>query len=149
MIEKKKATNRKLHLLFIDLTKAYDSIPLNKLWEILDGLAINIRLIEAIKALYEGSSSKITIGNLITKCFIVTKGLRQGCSLWPTLFKIYLERVLRNWKRRCQPMGIPVQNTHLYLLNFADDQVLIAQDHDDMEFMARKLKEEYEKWGLK
>jgi len=24
----------------------------------------------------------------------------------------------------------------------------IAQDHDDMEFMARKLKEEYEKWGL-
>jgi len=30
MIEKKKATNRELHLLFIDLTKAYDSIPLNK-----------------------------------------------------------------------------------------------------------------------
>jgi len=23
-----------------------------------------------------------------------------------------------------------------------------AQDHDDMEFMARKLKEEYKKWGL-
>ena len=35
-------------------------------------------------------------------------------------------------------------NTHVYSLNFADDQVLIAQDHDDMEFMARKLKEEYE-----
>ena len=45
-------------------------------------------------------------------------------------------------------MGIPVQNTHVYSLNFADDQVLIAQDHDDMGFMARKLKEEYEKWGL-
>jgi hypothetical protein len=41
MIEKKKATNRELHLLFIDLTKAYDSVPLNKLWETLDGLAIN------------------------------------------------------------------------------------------------------------
>jgi len=25
---------------------------------------------------------------------------------------------------------------------------LIAQDYDDMEFRARKLKEEYEKWGL-
>jgi len=75
MIEKKKATNRKLHLLLIDLTKASDSIPLNKLWEILDGLAINTRLIEAIKALYEGSSSKIKIGNIITKGFKVTKGL--------------------------------------------------------------------------
>jgi len=78
MIEKKKATNRELHLLFIDLTKAYGSIPLNKLWEILDGLAINTRLIEAINALYEGSRSKIKIRNLITKGFKFTKGLRQG-----------------------------------------------------------------------
>jgi hypothetical protein len=56
--------------------------------------------------------------------------------------------VSRNWKRRCQPMGIPIQNTHVYSLNFADDQVLTAQDHDDIEFMARKLMEKYEKWGL-
>ena len=31
MIKKKKATDRELHLLFIDLTKAYDSVPLYKL----------------------------------------------------------------------------------------------------------------------
>jgi len=41
-------------------------------------------------------------------------------------------------------MGIPIQNS----LNFAFDQVLLAQDLDDMQYMARKLKEEYEKWGL-
>jgi hypothetical protein len=35
-----------------------------------------------------------------------------------------------------------------YSLNFADDPVLLAQDHDDMEYMAIKLTEEYEKWGL-
>ena len=45
-------------------------------------------------------------------------------------------------------MGIPVQNTYVYSLNFADDQVLLAQVRDDMEYMVRKLKEEYEKWGL-
>jgi hypothetical protein len=45
-------------------------------------------------------------------------------------------------------MGIPIQNTHVYTLSFADDKVLIAQDHDDMEFVARKLKKEYEKWGF-
>jgi hypothetical protein len=82
-------------------------VPLNKLWEALDRSTINTRLIEAIKLLYKGSSSKIKVGNLITKGFKVTKGLRQGCSLQPTLFKIHLERVLRNWKRKCQPMGIP------------------------------------------
>jgi hypothetical protein len=56
--------------------------------------------------------------------------------------------MLRNWKRKCQPMGLPIQNTYVYSLNVADDQLLLAQDHDDMECMARKLKEEYEKWGL-
>ena len=57
----------KLHLLFIDLTKAYDSVPLKKLWETIDRSTISTRLIEAIKSLYKGSSSKIKIGNLITK----------------------------------------------------------------------------------
>ena len=49
MIEKNKATTRELRQLFIDLTKAYDSAPLNKLWETLDKSTINTRLIEAIK----------------------------------------------------------------------------------------------------
>ena len=44
--------------------------------------------------------------------------------------------------------GIPIQNTYVYSLNFADDQVVLAQDHDDMEYMTGKLKEEYEEWGL-
>ena len=148
MIEKKKAANRELHLLLIDLTKACDSVPLNKLWETLEGVYINAQLINAIKALYKGSSSKIKAGNQITKGFKVTEGLRQGCSLLPTIFKIYMGRVLWDWKRKCQPMGIPVQNTYIYSLNFADDQILLTQDHNDMEYMARKLKEEYEKWGL-
>ena len=126
----------------------FGSIPLNKLWETLDRLTINTRLIEAIKSLYKGSSSKIKFENLITKGFEVSKGLRQGCSLLRTLFRIYLEQVLRNWKRKCQPMGVLIQNTHVCSINFADDQLLLAQDHDDIESMARKLKEEYEIWGL-
>jgi len=32
-------------------------------------------------------------------------------------------------------------------MSFADDQVLLAQDHDDMGYMARKLKEELWKMG--
>ena len=49
-------------------------------------------------------------------------------------------------------MGVPIgdgsQDT-IYTLLFADDQVLITQEYEDMEFMVKKLLEEYEKWGLK
>ena len=36
----------------------------------------------------------------------------------------------------------------MYILQFADDQVIIANDRDDLQYMARKLQEEYRKWGL-
>ena len=36
----------------------------------------------------------------------------------------------------------------MYTLQFADDQVVLAGDKEDLEYMARKLKGTYEKWGL-
>ena len=34
VVEKRNATNQETHLLFVDLAKAYDSIPILKLWEV-------------------------------------------------------------------------------------------------------------------
>ena len=49
-------------------------------------------------------------------------------------------------------MGVPIgdgsQDT-IYTFLFADDQVLIMLEYEDMEFLIRKLWEEYENWGLK
>ena len=75
--------------------------------------------------------------------FEVTKGLRQG-----RLFKIYVEKALNTWKRKCAGMGYNVDNTTIYTLQYADDQVVMAQSKEDLEYMCRKLQEEYFKWGL-
>ena len=45
-------------------------------------------------------------------------------------------------------MGYNVDNTMIYRLQFADDQVVMAQSKEDLEYMCRKLQEEYSKWGL-
>jgi len=45
-------------------------------------------------------------------------------------------------------MGIPLENTTLFTLQFGDDQVVLAGDKKDMEYVTSKLKETYEKWGL-
>ena len=45
-------------------------------------------------------------------------------------------------------MGIPLENTTLYTLQFADDQVILADDKEELEYMTHKLKETYEKLGL-
>jgi hypothetical protein len=84
---------------------------------------------------------------LITKGFKVTKGLRQGCSLSPTLQN--MRRVsVKELEKEMSTSGYTNSKHNTHSLSFADDQVLLAQDHDDMEYMARKLKEEYKEWGL-
>ena len=88
------------------------------------------------------------MGKDISAFFPVTKGLRQGCVLAPTLFKLYLEASLVSWRRKCSNMDIQIGNEILYTLLFADDQVLIAEDEDDASYMVRKLKEKNVKWGL-
>lgn len=80
------------------------------------------------------------IGNLDT-----TKRLLQSCSICLMLFKIYLENTLKTWKRKCEGLGILVGNEYLYTLCFADDQLVIAQEPDDLSYMMKKLLEEYTK----
>ena len=46
-------------------------------------------------------------------------------------------------------MGLPIgeaSEDKIYILLFANDLLLITQEYEDIDFMARKLLEEYEKW---
>ncbi|KAH1002379.1 hypothetical protein HUJ04_008467 [Dendroctonus ponderosae] len=45
-------------------------------------------------------------------------------------------------------MGNPLNETISYTLCFADDQIVVAQEYDDLEYMTRTLIEEYKKCGL-
>ena len=45
-------------------------------------------------------------------------------------------------------MGLEIQDMTIYSMVFADDQLQIAQDYEDLEYMTRKLTDEYELWGF-
>ena len=67
---------------------------------------------------------------------------------FPYTFKIYIRKALEEWKRKCHRLGVRLENTTLYTLQFANDQVVLSGDKEDLEYMTHKLKETYEKWGL-
>ena len=73
--------------------------------------------------------------------------LTIGC-LSPTLFKIFLEQALKLWKRKCKHIGKQINNNTIYTLSFADDQLVVAQDYEDLEYMSRKLIAQYKNWGM-
>jgi len=58
--EKRNATNQETHLLSVDLTEAYDGIPISKLWEVLGESNITNTLIKALQNLY-GNTAQVKI----------------------------------------------------------------------------------------
>lgn len=93
---------------------------------------IYINLIKAVKNIYAHTRAKIRIGNSLSERFQITKGLKQGYCISPTLFKIYLKQTLKLWKRKCKNMGIPINNNTVYTLSFAYDQLVLAQEYEDI-----------------
>jgi len=73
LIEKKMSVEQPLHLLFVDLEKAYDSVPLKNLWKAVKHYNISNSIIMVIKRLYENSFSKIKIGKQLSPGFYVKK----------------------------------------------------------------------------
>ena len=148
LVEKRMERGMDLHVTFLDLRKAFDSVPLQKLWTALRKSNTRDIYINAVKALYKGNQAFIKVGNKISEPLTQTKGVKQGSCLSPTLFKIYLCWALKHWMRKCNPMGIKVDDINIPTILFADDQVVFAEDQQDMVYMLNKLIEEFKKWGL-
>lgn len=148
LIEKNKAKNIDTHMTFIDLEKAYDSVPRKMLWIAMKRMNIPLKWINIVKQMYKSTTAQIKLGRRITQEIILTKGLKQGCTLSPMLFNIYIDQALEIWYKKCAGMGFVIGDNTLHSLLFADDQVIFSQDEEDMEYMVRKIDEEYRKWGL-
>ena len=57
--------------------------------------------------------------------FQQSRGVRQGCSLSPTLFNIYINQLARTLEQSAAP-GITLVDTKIKCLLFADDLVLLS-----------------------
>ena len=55
---------------------------------------ISTNLIQVIKNLYNKATSAVLFNSSIGDWFRTTVGVQQGCMLSPTLFNIFLERIM-------------------------------------------------------
>ena len=81
-----------LYHVFIDFKRAFDRVWHAVLWATMKKYNISTNLFQDIKNLYNKATSAVLFS--IGDWFRITVGVRQGCLLSPTLFNIFLERIM-------------------------------------------------------
>ncbi|KAK3513052.1 hypothetical protein QTP70_000210 [Hemibagrus guttatus] len=131
---------------FVDLEKAFDRVPHGILWEVLWEYGVRGPLLRAVRSLYNRSRSLVRIASCKSDLFQVHVGLRQGCSLSPVLFIVFMDRI----SRRSQGLeGVRFGDHRISSLIFADDVVLLASSSLDLQHALGCFAAECEAAGMR
>ena len=88
LIEEPQAFHNDLALVFVDFSKAFDSVDRNKMFEILELYGIPPKIIDCIKVLYNNTSA--TIPDSETEAFSNLAGILQGYTFYPSFSSLLL-----------------------------------------------------------
>ena len=120
-IENRKLANLDTYTCFVDFKKAFDSLPRELLWRKLASIGIRGELLKSLKALYTNLYSSIKVNGRLSPAFKVGCGVKQGCTLSPILFNIFINDLIEYLNEAVK--RIEIKNTKKTLL-FADELVL-------------------------
>ena len=148
IIQKSREFQKNIHFCFIDYTKAFDCVDLNKLWKILKVMGIPDHLTCLLRNPYAGQEATVRTGHGTTDWFQIGKGVHQGCILLPWLFNIYGEYIMRNAGLEEAQAGIKIARRNINNLRYTDDITLMAKSEEELNTLLMKVKES-EKVGLK
>lgn len=139
------------YLCFIDLKKAFDTVPHEGLFAKLDTLGIRGRALRFIRGLY--ASSRITVrGEFgLSPEVPLLRGVRQGCPLSPLLFDLFINDSLDG----CAQNGVKIavrykQERHARVpgLMFADDVVLMSGRKEKLGKSMDNFSDWCERWRM-
>ncbi|XP_069989480.1 uncharacterized protein [Penaeus vannamei] len=99
--EKCREQNQELHLVFVDLTKAFDTVNRNGLWKILQKFGCPDKLTALIASFHDSMQVRVQENGDSSDPFQEKNGVKQGCVLAPTLFSFLFAAMLLADLREC------------------------------------------------
>jgi hypothetical protein len=168
LMEKSVEQHRDLHIIFIDIEKAFDSVCRKTLWRVLEKFGCPPRFIAIVSALHNDMLGKVLYGGKVSEPFAIKTGVKQGCVLAPVLFALYLAAVDMHVKAE-RTIGIPLRyrldgclfnlrrlrartktsDTIVSELQYADDNGILAHEGEELQDSTTAWDEGYRKFGLK
>lgn len=158
---------RDLFMVFIDLTKAFDSVGREGLWRLLMRAGCPPKMVRVIRAFHDGMNGRVVHEGNASNPFPITNGTKQGCVMAPVLFSIVFSAMLQDAFRDCSE-GISIcfrpdgsvfnlqrlkarTKTSTMLLRdllYADDCALIAHTVEEAQSMVDAFSGASARYGL-
>jgi hypothetical protein len=122
LMERCMEQKKDMHMIFIDLEKAYDKVSKNVMWWTLQKHKVSIKYITLIKHMYDNVVTSVQTSDRDTNDFPINIELHQGSALSPYLFALMMDEVTRDIQG-----GIP------WCMLFADGVVLIDESRSGVD----------------
>ncbi|KAH9259889.1 hypothetical protein BASA82_001204 [Batrachochytrium salamandrivorans] len=131
IIQRRQNAGINTHVLFIDIRKAFDTVPVGALLWKLQNMGFPRRTLAFLKALYTSSSARARAGSLLSDPFSVQRGVRQGCPLSGLLFNLFINDILDGVAPITVP-GLPRDTNPIRGLMYADDVAVFADSEQSL-----------------
>ena len=156
ILEGVRAKNLQATLIFVDFTKAFDSIHRGKMEQIRLAYGIPKETVAAITILYRNTKVKVRSLNGDTEYFNIVAGVLQGDTLSPYLFIICLNYLLRTSIDKIRENGFELTKKRTRMdpaktitdADYADDIAILANTPDQAETLLHSLERSAAAIGL-
>ena len=128
LLEKVIATDQQAFVMFIDYSKAFDSVNHRKLFTIFYEMGFPKHLVALLQSLYVNQKATIRWNGERTEEFEIGKGARQGCIVSPHLFVTYTESGMRD--ADTSKYGIKIGGDSVEDMRYADDTALLESSKE-------------------
>ena len=131
---------------FLDLKKAFDLVKLSVLFSKLEKKLSPI-LLRMIIFCYINQCCCVRWNSSDSSCFRSTNGVRQGASISPMLFSLYIDDLFTQLQNSGE--GCHIQNQFMGAFSYADDIVLLSPSKSGLQNMIKICENFFNIHGIK
>lgn len=141
--------NEQSSLIFLDFQKAFDSVEWTFLFKTLEAFGFGPSFIKWIKTMYNNSLFKTKNNGWLSESVSIKRGIRQGCPVSALLFIMVVEVLSLRIKQDLTINGLKIDDKIILMLLFADDCILLLNDHKSIQNAIFTIQKFSEVTGLK
>lgn len=117
-------------ILFLDFSKAFDTIEWEFMFNSLEKFGFGRSFINWVKILYTNITGCVKNNNWLTASYKISRNIRQGCPLSCLLFVIATELLAGKLRKDETLRGVKIHKSTVKVSQLADDTTLFMKYHD-------------------